>query len=325
MRSFLPSYTLRTAPSLDGVLAILAEDPGAWRPFAGGTDLMVQLAAGTLTHRQFVNVWGLRELRHVTVADDAVTIGALTTFSDVQKHELLGAEFPLLGRAAADTGGIANQNRGTIAGNVANASPAADTPPALLVYDAAIELASTRGRRLVPYDRFHSGYKQMDLAPDELITAVRLPRRSGWIQHYRKVGARRAQAISKVCFAAAARVEQGRIAEVRLAFGSVRADGGPRGADGGRADRRDAGPGHDPRGARRPASRHCPDRRHPLHPGVSLDRGRKSAPRFSALAPDRLIGCSSGSTPVSRRFRHLKPNDRLRWAVKGPSASSGRP
>ena len=221
MRSFLPSYTLRTAPSLDAALAILAEEPGAWRPFAGGTDLMVQLAAGTLTHRQFVNVWGLRELRHVTVADDAVTIGALTTFSDVQKHELLGAEFPLLGRAAADTGGIANQNRGTIAGNVANASPAADTPPALLVYDAAIELASTRGRRLVPYDRFHSGYKQMDLAPDELIIAVRLPRRSGWIQHYRKVGARRAQAISKVCFAAAARVEQGRIAEVRLAFGSV--------------------------------------------------------------------------------------------------------
>ncbi len=221
MRSFLPSYTLRTAPSLDGVLAILAEDPGAWRPFAGGTDLMVQLAAGTLTHRQFVNVWGLRALRHVTVADDAVTIGALTTFSDVQKHELLGAEFPLLGRAAADTGGIANQNRGTIAGNVANASPAADTPPALLVYDATIELASTRGRRVVPYDRFHSGYKQMDLAPDELITAVRLPRRSGWIHHYRKVGARRAQAISKVCFAAAARVEQGRIAEVRLAFASV--------------------------------------------------------------------------------------------------------
>jgi CO/xanthine dehydrogenase FAD-binding subunit len=221
MRSFLPSFALRSAPSLDGVLAILAEQPGACRPFAGGTDVMVQLAAGTLTHRQFVNVWGLRELRHITVADDAVTIGALTTFSDVQKHELLGAEFPLLIRAAAETGGIANQNRGTIAGNVANASPAADTPPALLVYDAAIEVASTRDRRRVPYDRFHSGYKQMDLAPDELIVAVRLPRRSGWIQHYRKVGARRAQAISKVCFAAAARVEQGRIAEIRLAFGSV--------------------------------------------------------------------------------------------------------
>jgi CO/xanthine dehydrogenase FAD-binding subunit len=221
MRSFLPSYSLRTAPSLDGVLAILAEQPGAWRPFAGGTDLMVQLAAGTLTYRQFVSVWGLRELRHVTVADDAVTIGALTTFTDVQRHELLGAEFPLLGRAAADTGGIANQNRGTIGGNIANASPAADTPPALLVYDAEIEVASTRGRRLVPYERFHSGYKQMDLAPDELIVAVRLPRRPGWIHHYRKVGARRAQAISKVCFAAVVRAGQGRISDVRLAFGSV--------------------------------------------------------------------------------------------------------
>jgi CO/xanthine dehydrogenase FAD-binding subunit len=221
MRSFLPSYTLRAAASLDAALAVLAEEPGTWRPFAGGTDLMVQLAAGTLTHRQFVNVWGLHELRQVTVADDAVTIGALTTFSDVQKHELLGAEFPLLGRAAADTGGIANQNRGTIAGNIANASPAADTPPALIAYDAELELASTRGRRHVAYERFHSGYKKMDLAPDELIAAVRLPRRNGWTQHYRKVGARRAQAISKVCIAAAARVDQGRIAEVRLAFGSV--------------------------------------------------------------------------------------------------------
>jgi CO/xanthine dehydrogenase FAD-binding subunit len=221
MRAFLPSYSLRTAPSLDGVLAILAEAPGTWRPFAGGTDLMVQLAAGTLTHRQFVSVWGLRELRQVAVDADAVTLGALTTFSDVMKHPVLRAEFPLLGRAAADTGGIANQNRGTIAGNIANASPAADTPPALIAYDAELELASARGRRHVAYERFHSGYKKMDLAPDELIVAVRLPRRTGWTQHYRKVGARRAQAISKVCFAAAARVEQGRIAEVRLGFGSV--------------------------------------------------------------------------------------------------------
>ncbi len=106
-------------------------------------------------------------------------------------------------------------------GNIANASPAADSPPALLVYDAQLELTSVRGRRTVPYDRFHTGYKKMDLAPDELITAVQLPRRRGWHQHYRKVGARRAQAISKVCFAAAAVVESGRITDIRLAFGSV--------------------------------------------------------------------------------------------------------
>jgi CO/xanthine dehydrogenase FAD-binding subunit len=221
MRAFLPDYRLRTARTLDEAVRLLADQPGVWRPLAGGTDVMVQLAAGTLSHREYFSVWGIGELRRIEVDADVVTIGALTTFSDILHHETLRAEFPLLGRAAADTGGIANQNRGTIAGNIANASPAADTPPALLVYDAQLELASVRGRRTVAYGRFHTGYKQMDLAPDELITAVRLPRLRGWHQHYRKVGARRAQAISKVCFAGAALVESGRIADIRLAFGSV--------------------------------------------------------------------------------------------------------
>jgi CO/xanthine dehydrogenase FAD-binding subunit len=221
MRTFLPDYRLRKAATLDEAVGLLADQPGAWRPLAGGTDVMVQLAAGALAHRQYVSVWGIRELRRIDVDQDVVTLGALTTFSDILRHDVLRSEFPLLGRAAADTGGIANQNRGTVGGNIANASPAADTPPALLVYDAQLELTSVRGRRTVPYERFHTGYKQMDLAADELITAVRLPRHRGWHQHYRKVGARRAQAISKVCFAAAALVESGRIADIRLAFGSV--------------------------------------------------------------------------------------------------------
>ena len=160
---------------------MLAEEPGAWRPFAGGTDLMVQLAAGTLQHRQYINVFGLKELRYIDTASDAVVLGGLTTFSDVLRDQTLRTEFPLLCRAAFETGGVANQNRGTIAGNIANASPAADSPPALLVYDAELELASVRGRRVVPYERFHTGYKQMDLAPDELIVAIRLPRtRAGY-------------------------------------------------------------------------------------------------------------------------------------------------
>jgi CO/xanthine dehydrogenase FAD-binding subunit len=223
MRSFLPAYALRRASTLDAALAMLAEEPGTWRPFAGGTDLMVQLAAGTLQHRQYVNVFGLKELRYVAVSAESVTLGALTTFSDVQRHDLLRAEFPLLCRAASETGGIANQNRGTIGGNIANASPAADSPPALLVYDAELELVSIRGRRIVRYDAFHTGYKKMDLAADELIASVRLPRTGAGLQHYRKVGARRAQAISKVCFAARARMDGRRLADVRLAFGSVAA------------------------------------------------------------------------------------------------------
>ena len=221
MRAFLPDYRLRQAATLDEAVGLLADQPGTWRPLAGGTDVMVQLAAGALAHRQYVSLWGIRELRRIDVDADIVTLGALTTFSDILRHDVLRSEFPLLGRAAADTGGFANQNRGTIGGNIANASPAADTPPALLVYDAQLELTSVRGRRAVSYERFHTGYKQMDLAPGELITAVRLPRRRGWYQHYRKVGARRAQAISKVCLAAAALVESGRIADIRLALGSV--------------------------------------------------------------------------------------------------------
>ena len=222
MRSTLRSFAMRRAGSLDEALALLAESPGGWRPFGGGTDLMVLLAAGALDGRRFVSLWGIDELRRIEISAGAVTIGAMATYSDIQRHETLETEFPLLGHAARETGGPANQNRGTIGGNIANASPAADTPPALLVYDAELELASTRGRRRVPYDRFHRGYKQMDLAPDEIIVSVQIARgRSGWRQHYRKVGSRRAQAISKVCFAGAARLDGRTVADIRVAFGSV--------------------------------------------------------------------------------------------------------
>ena len=182
---------------------------------------MVLLEAGALRHERFVSLWGIPELRVIDTAEAALTIGALTTYTDLLKHPVVQAEFPLLCEAAAQTGGVATQNRGTIGGNIANASPAADTPPALLVYDAELELASTRGTRRVPYHRFHTGYKAMDLAADELITHVRLPRRQGWVSTYRKVGTRRAQAIAKVCFAAAAQVQEGEVKDIRIAFGSV--------------------------------------------------------------------------------------------------------
>lgn len=221
MRAYLPEYELREAASLEEALALLAE-PGQWRPFAGGTDLMVLLESGALPRGRYLGIWNLRELRGIVSDEREVVIGALTTYSEVRDNLLLEREFPLLGRAARETGGIAIQNRGTLGGNVANASPAADTPPALLVYDAALELRSVRGVRRIPYAAFHRGYKQMDLAPDELIVRIVLPRgRNGWREDYRKVGTRRAQAISKVCFAAAAKIERGSVSDVRLAYGSV--------------------------------------------------------------------------------------------------------
>jgi CO/xanthine dehydrogenase FAD-binding subunit len=227
MRSFIPHYELVAPPDLARALEMLASDPGHWHPFAGGTDLMVLLEAGKLPDRHFISLWHFRELRGIHVENDEVEIGALTTYTDVLQHAVLRAEFPLLCQAAAETGGIATQNRGTIGGNIANASPAADTPPALLVYDAELELISSRGSRRVPYDRFHTGYKAIDLKRDELIRAVRVRRtpgnvsRQGWRRQYRKVGTRRAQAISKVCFAGAADVRDAIVHEVRIAFGSV--------------------------------------------------------------------------------------------------------
>ncbi|PYR76086.1 MAG: carbon monoxide dehydrogenase [Acidobacteria bacterium] len=221
MRTPLHRYELTACDSLQDALAALAADPSA-RPFAGGTDLMVLMDAGHLPPGRYIDLWKVRELRDIDVTAEAVTLGALTTYTEVLKAEILRREFPMLGIAAAETGGIATQNRGTIGGNIANASPAADTPPALVAYDAELELVSSRGVRRVAYEKFHTGYKKMDLAPGELIARVRLPRgRKGWRDYYRKVGTRKAQAISKVCFAAAADVADGRVRDLRVALGSV--------------------------------------------------------------------------------------------------------
>jgi CO/xanthine dehydrogenase FAD-binding subunit len=222
LRAYLPDYEMRVPESLDQALALLEREPGAWRPFAGGTDLMVLFEAGRLVHKRFFSIWHLRELRGIEVTEDSVRLGALTTYTDVQESETLRSEFPMLCRAAAETGGVAIQNRGTLGGNIANASPAGDSPPALLAYDARVELVSARGTRVIPYEGFHTGYKQTEMRPDELIKSVRLPRSRAQRQHYyRKVGTRKAQAISKVCFAGLAEMNAGRLADVRIAVGSV--------------------------------------------------------------------------------------------------------
>lgn len=222
MRAYLPDYELKTPASLDEALRLLSTEPGVWRPFAGGTDLMVLLEAGKLPHTQFVSLWGLPELGGIEIDDSNITIGAMTTYSQIQQNAVLCAEFPMLCEAASLTGAIAIQNRGTLGGNIANASPAADSLPALLVYEAELELISSGGVRIVPYNGFHTGYKTTVMRKDELIRAIRLPRATAsWKQHLRKVGTRKAQAISKVCIAAMAAVDGDTIKNIRLAYGSV--------------------------------------------------------------------------------------------------------
>jgi len=222
MRSDPSDYEFAAPATLEDAVKLLAEEPKAWLPIAGGTDVMVQFAAGTLQARKLLSIWNLPELRRIEVLPEEIRIGAGSTYTDLRGHTVIASEFSLLARAASWTGGIANQNRGTLGGNIVNASPAADSLPALLAYEGDLVLSSVRGERRLPYMEFHTGYKQTELAPDELIRAVCLPRRfSGYLSYARKVGARNAQAISKVCVAALGRLENGEARDVRIALGSV--------------------------------------------------------------------------------------------------------
>jgi CO/xanthine dehydrogenase FAD-binding subunit len=222
MRSDPRDFELVVPPSLQAAVALLGRNPREWLPIAGGTDVMVQYAAGKLQARKLVSIWNLPELRRIEVMAGEIRVGAGCTYTDIREHEILKNEFPLLARAARWTGGIANQNRGTLGGNIVNASPAADSLPALLAYDAELILISARGERRLWYAGFHTDYKKTQLAAGELIQAVCLPRRfSGYIHHTRKVGARNAQAISKVCIAAVGRVAGQAVEDIRIALGSV--------------------------------------------------------------------------------------------------------
>jgi CO/xanthine dehydrogenase FAD-binding subunit len=222
VRSNPADYELASPGTLQGVLALHASEPGSWLPIAGGTDVMVLYAAGKLPARKLVSIGNLRELRYIEVASPEVRIGAGCTYTDLRQHSVIAKEFPLLAQAAAWTGGIANQNRGTLGGNIANASPAGDSLPVLLVYDADLILVSAKGERRIPYRTFHTGYKKTLLAPDELIHGICISRNlTGYISYAKKVGARNAQAISKVFLAAVARVSNATIEDVRLAAGSV--------------------------------------------------------------------------------------------------------
>jgi CO/xanthine dehydrogenase FAD-binding subunit len=222
MRADPRDYEFVAPGNLEGVAALMAREPGEWLPIAGGTDVMVLYAAGKLTTRKLVSVWDLPELRRIDATPEEVRIGAACTYSDLRRNEMISREFPLLASAASWTGGIANQNRGTLGGNIANASPAADSLPALLAYEAELVLHSTRGERRVPYTEFHLGYKKHVLASDELIRAISLPRKGGdYVSYCRKVGARNAQAISKVCVAAVGKVTNGVIEDLRIGLGSV--------------------------------------------------------------------------------------------------------
>jgi xanthine dehydrogenase small subunit len=212
MRVATSTLDLRRASSLTEALHILRDEDRA--PIAGGTDVYVALEFGTIEVRRFLDVWGVRELREITVRDDVLSVGALATYTSMIRSSDVNERLPMLVEASKLVGGVQIQNRGTIGGNLANASPAGDSLPVLAAADAIVVLSSVRGERRIPVMEFFSGYRATVRERDELLVAVEIPRCEG-MQWFRKVGTRAAQAISKVVVAGV------RSAQPRFALGSV--------------------------------------------------------------------------------------------------------
>ncbi len=210
-----------TPRSLAEAYTLLGEAPH--RPIAGGTDVMVQLT-GELrpVPDRMVDLWRLDELRGITRDGDALVLGALTTYTEIRRSALCREHAPALVDAAATIGAAQIQNRGTIGGNIMNASPAGDTLPVLLATGAEAVAGSARGERTIPVDDLWVAYRRTALAEDELLLRIRLPIVPGREFRFRKIGTRRAQAISKVVMALAWRESaEGAWEDVRLALGSV--------------------------------------------------------------------------------------------------------
>jgi xanthine dehydrogenase small subunit len=217
---------IETPASLTEAYAILAGSTAddLVTPIAGGTDVMVRIT-GEIGEppRRMVDLSRLGELRGISVDGDAVVLGALTTYTDIRRSSVCREHLPALVEASATIGAAQIQNRGTIGGNAANASPAGDTLPVLLALDAAFVVGGSRGERTVPADAFWVAYRRTALAPDELILRVRIPLAGGRETRFRKIGTRRAQAISKVVIAVAWRESPAarEWRDVRVALGSV--------------------------------------------------------------------------------------------------------
>jgi xanthine dehydrogenase small subunit len=213
MRTATDALDLRRPRTVKDALNMLRDD-SQLVPLAGCTDLYVAVNFGTLTGSRFLDLWPLEPLRRISLTNDTLVIGALATYTEIIKSRHVRKHLPMLVDSARQIGGPQIQNRGTIGGNIANASPAGDTLPVLAAADATVVLRSATDERRVPFNEFFTGYRTSVRNPDELIVAVEIPPQRG-TQWFRKVGTRAAQAISKIVMAAV------RADPPRIAVGSV--------------------------------------------------------------------------------------------------------
>ena len=208
-----------TASTLSEALSLRDAHPEA-TVLAGGTDLMVYVESGSMTLEGVLNLWGCADLGGIEQTSEGVRIGAMSTWRDVRASALMP---DALRECAATVGAAQIQNRGTVGGNIVNGSPAGDSLPLWLALDAQFEVASVDGSRRIAASEFWTGYRQNAMSANELLVAVHIAPVDGDMLHFRKVGTRMAQAISKVVLGGRVRRENGQIVEARVALGSVAA------------------------------------------------------------------------------------------------------
>lgn len=207
--------------NLKEVVSLVSNHPN-YKILAGGTDLCVQMNCGTLTPEGFINIWGLNELRGIIEEDDHIEIGALATHREISSNKIVKMYFQPLADSCKTIGAVQIQNRGTLAGNVMNASPAGDSLPVLLAYDAKILAVSKTGTRVIDFKDFYTGYKKTALKKDEFITKFQIPKAGpDEISRFVKIGQRKAQAISKVVACFRLGLDGDAVSKVAIAFGSV--------------------------------------------------------------------------------------------------------
>jgi len=209
--------------TLTEALKLMSDEKTRGLPLAGGTDLMVQWeSGGRPIPERAIDVKNLCELRELSEYGDHVVIGAGVSHALLRRSEIICRAIPALAEAAATVGGGQIQSMGTIAGSIANASPAGDLAPTLLASDAQVVVASVRGERTLPLVKFILGYRKIDLAPDELIIRFLVPsKKAGGKEAFRKLGPRAAQAISKIMGSYRGEIRDGKIVHIAIALGSV--------------------------------------------------------------------------------------------------------
>lgn len=214
--------TAKSPTALSDVYALLSQPGGTPKIIAGGTDLMVLMNAHMPVATEFIDIWRVNELRGITDEGATLRVGALTTYTELIRSELIQRHVPSLVDASRTIGAVQIQNRGTIGGNIVNASPAGDSLPVLAAYESEVEIGSSRGTRRVLFDKLYTGYRRTVLEADELLLAIRIPKlKEAERDFFWKVGTRRAQAISKTVMAAKAQSRDGSIKSISIAVGSV--------------------------------------------------------------------------------------------------------